>query len=69
MAVNWKALLVLVLFWAIFALGLDVRYGVAALIAAAVIDWLYVAAPFLPARGGRRDKIGTSPRSGRGSAW
>ena len=49
-----SALPILIAFWAMFMLGLDVRLGIAAIIAAAVIDWLFLAAPFLPARGRQR---------------
>jgi hypothetical protein len=47
-----NALLVVMAFWAMFLIGLDVRFGMAAIIAATVIDWLFVAAPFIP-DGGR----------------
>jgi len=49
-----KALLLLLAFWAMFLIGLDVRSGMAAIIAANVIDCLFVAAPFIP--GGGRDR-------------
>jgi hypothetical protein len=49
-----KALLVLMAFGAMFLLGLDVRFGIAAIIAATVIDWLFIAAPFIP--DGARDR-------------
>jgi hypothetical protein len=47
-----KALLVLMAFWAMFLIGLDVRFRIAAVIAASMIDWLFIAAPFIP-DGGR----------------
>ena len=50
-AVNLRALIILVAFCALFVVGLSVRLGLAAVIAATVIDWLYVAAPVLPGRG------------------
>jgi hypothetical protein len=46
-----NALLVLIAFWAMFLIGLDVRIGMAAIIAVTVIDWLFIAAPFIPAGG------------------
>jgi len=51
MTVNLRALIILVAFWSVFVVGLSVRLGLAAVIVAAVIDWLYVAAPLLPGRG------------------
>jgi hypothetical protein len=44
-------------FCAMFLLGLDVRFGMAAIIAATVIDWLFIAAPFIP-DGGRDRRSG-----------
>jgi hypothetical protein len=57
MRFHAKALLVLIAFWAMFLLGLDVRFGMAAIIAATVIDWLFIAAPFIP-DGGRDRRSG-----------
>jgi hypothetical protein len=52
-----KALLVLMAFCAMFLLGLDVRFGMAAIIPATVIDWLFITAPFIP-DGGRDRRSG-----------
>jgi hypothetical protein len=52
-----KALLVLMAFWAMFLIGLDVRFGMAAILAATVIDWLFIAVPFIP-DGGRDRRSG-----------
>ena len=49
--VNVRPLVVLVAFGALFIVGLSVRLGLAAIVAATVIDWLYLAAPALPGRG------------------
>jgi hypothetical protein len=51
MTVNLRGLIILVAFWSLFVVGLSVRFGLAAVIVATVIDWLYVAAPVLPGRG------------------
>jgi hypothetical protein len=49
-----KALLLFMAFWAMLLLGLDVRLGTVAIIAAAVIDWLFLAAPLIPDGGRHR---------------
>ncbi len=51
-----KALFVLMAFWAMFLIGLDVRFRMAAIIAASMIDWLFVAAPFIPGGRDRRSE-------------
>jgi hypothetical protein len=47
MRVHPTGLLVLLGVVALFALALDVRLGVAAIVAAGVIDWAYLGAPFI----------------------
>jgi hypothetical protein len=42
-----QALLAMMAFWATFLLGLDIRFGMAAIIATTVIDWLFVGRPFI----------------------
>jgi hypothetical protein len=46
MRIHRAGLMVLFGFAALFALALDVRLGIAALVAASIIDWLYIVAPF-----------------------
>jgi hypothetical protein len=45
MRVHRTGVLVLLAFIAVFALALDVRIGIAAVIAATVIDWLFIVVP------------------------
>jgi len=42
-----KGVLVLLGVIALFALALDTRLGIAAVVAAGVIDWAYLGAPFI----------------------
>jgi hypothetical protein len=51
---HLKGLLVVALFAALVMLAVDVRIGVAAIVAAAVIDWLSLALPL--GLGQRRDR-------------
>jgi len=51
---HLKGLLVVALFAALVMLAVDVRIGVAAIVAAAVIDWLSMALPL--GLGQRRDR-------------
>jgi hypothetical protein len=51
MRIHPKGVLVLLGVVALFALALDVRVGIAAVLAAGIIDWAYLGAPFL--RSGR----------------
>jgi len=51
---HLKGLLVVALFVALVMLAVDVRIGVAAIVAAAVIDWLSLALPL--GLGQRRDR-------------
>jgi Flp pilus assembly protein TadB len=53
MRMHPKGLLVLAVFIAVFAIGVDWRWGIAGVAAVAVIDFLSLAAPF---SGAARDK-------------
>ena len=51
---HLKGVLVLAAFAAILMLAVDVRLGIAAIVAAAVVDWLSLALPFGLGRAGDR---------------
>ena len=57
MRVHPKGLIVLSIFVAVFGLALDVRLGIVATVAATVVDWLYIGAPFWPLRRTHADHV------------
>jgi hypothetical protein len=50
MQLHPKGLLTLVVFAVVLLIGVDPRWGIAAVVAAAAIDWLFLATPFLTDR-------------------
>jgi hypothetical protein len=42
-----KGVVVLIAFAGLFAIALDARLGIVALVAATIVDWLYVGAPLV----------------------
>ncbi len=48
MQIHRRGLLALAAVIALFALAIRVELGIAAILAAAIIDWTYLSAPFLP---------------------
>jgi len=57
MRVHPKGLIVLLIFFATFGLALDMRLGIIATVAAAIIEWLYIGVLVWPRQRTRLDPL------------